>query len=91
MSNQKNNEYKIINFTYSPNNDNADNKFEIKNYKYEHKYLISKDNYDDGINYIKNKNKNYNNKNIFYYYNFSDFNEKLEYVLVDEKFLKKLN
>ena len=91
MSNQENNEYKIFNFTFSPNN-KEDTEFEIKNYKYEHKYLISKNNFEDGINYIKNKNKNYNNRNIFYYYNYSTvINSKSnEYVLVDEGFLKKL-
>ena len=49
MNTQKENEYEIINFTFSHNNDEKDLRYEIRNYTYEKKYLISKDDYNKGI------------------------------------------
>ena len=57
MSSSEGNEYEIFNFIFPKNDENKDEdkKFDIKNYKYEHKYLISKENYEDGIKYLKKK------------------------------------
>ena len=90
MSSSKDNKYKIIDFTYSKDDEVEDKKFEIKNYKYEHKYLISKETYEDGIKFLKKKtNKSYN-KDIFYYFKYKKIIEGEDYVLVDEKFLEAL-
>ena len=74
---------KILNFTFTKDDEeNEENsKFKIKNYKFECKYLISKNDYEKG------------NKSMFYYYKFKDILSKKEkdFVLVDEKYLKKLN
>ena len=96
MERTEDNEYKIINFVYSPGI-NKDENYVIKNYKYEHKYIISKENYEEGIKYLKGKNKNFNNK-FFYFYNYNDIisnncrknNKVTDFVLVDSKFLKSL-
>ena len=96
MEKSEDNEYKIINFVYSPDID-KDKNYVIKNYKYEHKYIISKEDYEEGIKYLKGKNKNFNNK-FFYFYNYNDIisnncrknNKVTDFVLVDSKFLKSL-
>ena len=93
MNTQKENEYEIINFTFSHNNDEKDLRYEIRNYTYEKKYLISKDDYNKGIKYLKNKQKYQNPYKLFYYYEFDKIihNEKSnDYVLVTENFLKEL-
>jgi hypothetical protein len=92
MSSSEGNEYEIFNFTFPKNDENKDEdkKFDIKNYKYEHKYLISKENYEDGIKYLKKRNRNFNNKNFFYYYKYENVLEGKNYVLVDDNFLKAL-
>ena len=96
MEKSEDNEYKIINFVYSPGI-NKDENYVIKNYKYEHKYIISKENYEEGIKYLKGKNKNFNNK-FYYFYKYNDIiannyqknNKVTDFVLVDSKFLKSL-
>ena len=85
------NEYKILDFTLDDNNNE---KFEIKSYDYERKYLITKSNYELGIKYINKKNKYFDYKNLYYFYNYKDFinfEKKKDFVLVTEKFLKALN
>ena len=84
--------YIIFNFKYT-GNDNQKNEenFEKKHYKYDHKYLISQENYEDGFNFLNGKNKTFNKKNIFYYCEFQQILADKNYVLVDEKFLSDLN
>ena len=92
MSSTEDNEYKILNFTFSKADEDEveDKKFDIKNYKYEHKYLISKEKYEDGIKYLKKLTRNFNFKNLFYYSQYQDVKEGKNYVLVNDSFLKAL-
>ena len=92
------NKYKILNFTYSKDDkENEENsEYEIKNHKCEHKYLISKSDYEKGNKYLSKHYNKYNNRfnenKIYYYYKFqnlSDKNEK-DFVLVNEEYLEKL-
>ena len=92
------NEYKVLNFTYSKDDkENEENsEYKIKKHRYERRYLISKSDYEKGnkcLNRINNNRYNKYNDNKFYYYykfkNLSDKNEK-EFVLVDEEYLEKL-
>ena len=92
------NEYKILNFTYSKDDkENEENsEYKIKKHRYECKYLISKRDYEKGYKCLNKINNNKYSKyidNKFYYYykfkNLSDKNEK-EFVLVDEEYLEKL-
>ena len=93
MNTQKENEYEIINFTFSHNNDEKDLRYEIRNYTYEKKYLISKDDYNKGIKYLMKKQKYQNPYKLFYYYEYDKIinnEETNDYVLVTENFLKAL-
>ena len=58
------NEYKILDFTYDENNNE---KFEIKSYDYERKYLITKINYEFGIKYLNKKIKNFECNKLYYF------------------------
>ena len=93
MSDNKNNKYKIIDFTYSQSNDEKDLRYEIKNYKYEKKYIISKEDYEKGVKYLEQNHRHANPYKLFYFYNFKNIINNLktnDYVLVNEKFLEDL-
>ena len=85
------NEYKIFDFSYDDNNNN---KFKIKSCDYEHKYLITKSNYEFGIKYLNNKVNRFDYGKLYYFCNYNDIincKYKKDFVLVTEKFLKALN
>ena len=85
------NEYKILDFTFEQN-DNE--KIEIKSFNYEHKYIITKSNYEFGIKYLNNKTKNFDCSKMRYFCNYKDiinYKNKKDFVLVNEKFLEALN
>ena len=93
MNDDKNNKYKIIDFSYSQSKEEKDLRYEIKNYEYEKKYLISKEDYEKGINYLEQKHKRSNPYRPYYYYNFKSMikNPRTnDYVLVNENFLEDL-
>ena len=93
MSDNKNNKYKIIDFTYSQSNDEKDLRYELKNYKYEKKYMISKEDYEKGVKYLEQNHRHANPYKLFYFYNFKNIINNLktnDYVLVNEKFLEDL-
>ena len=93
MNDDKNNKYKIIDFSYSQSKEEKDLRYEIKNYEYEKKYLISKEDYENGIKYLEQKHKYANPYKLFYYYKLDNIikNHKTnDYVLVNENFLEDL-
>ena len=86
---EKDKKYQILNFTYT-STDKSDMKYKFESYDYEHKYIISKSSYQDGLKYLNEEISK--PPYIYIYYKLDKIINNIEkdYVLVNEKFLNDL-
>ena len=87
---EKDKKYQILNFTYT-STDKSDMKYKFESYDYEHKYIISKSSYQDGLKYLNEEISK--PPYIYIYYKLDKIINNIEkdYVLVNEKFLNDLD